>query len=512
MADKDKTSPATTSDAYDAMLPRWELIDTLLSGTEAMRAAGERYLPKHTEETVQGYANRLASAVLYNVTEQTLDSLVGKPFRDGLRAEDVPETVMSKVWEDVDLQGNDAEVFAKAWFRCGLAKAFAHVLVDMPKPAPKADGSPRTLADDAAEGRRPYWVFIQPERLLFARAETVNGVEVLKHLRIWEEYTAQDGFAEVTKQRIRVLEPGKVELWEPTKQKRNGKTVWAKQEEWLTGLDVIPFVTFYAAREGLCYAKPPLLDLAHLNVAHWQSDADQRHILTVARFPILACSGASKDDGDRIVVGPNQVLYNGDPQGKFYYVEHQGNAIESGRKDLEDLEQRMSTYGAQFLQDRPGVQTATEAAIDTAESTSLLADFADKFEDAMAQVLSLTVLWMGDKTGKGGEVELNKDYTDGKADPAGLEALHKARERRDISRAKYLEGLRSRGVLPDDFDEEENEAELADELSELMGASGLDLNPGAPAPKPPAGTPPAPGPVPTPAPGARGSRRAGKKA
>jgi hypothetical protein len=37
--------------------------------------------------------------------------------------------------------------------------------------------------------------------------------------------------------------------------------------------------------------EPPLLDLAYLNVKHWQSQSDQDNILHIARVPILALIG-----------------------------------------------------------------------------------------------------------------------------------------------------------------------------------------------------------------------------
>src|SRR5690606_38078703 len=141
---------------------------------------------------------RLATNVLLNMTAQTLDQLSGKPFSAPIKVnDDVPKAIVDQVLDDVDLQGNKLDVFARQWFREGLAKALCHVLVDMPRPQPKPDGKPRTLADDRKEGLRPYWVLIKPECLLFARADIIQGVEVLQHVRILEHYTEQDGFAEV---------------------------------------------------------------------------------------------------------------------------------------------------------------------------------------------------------------------------------------------------------------------------------------------------------------------------
>lgn len=492
MAEKDPKSPATTSLAYDRMVPRWHVIETLLGGTEAMRAAGDAYLPRHQEETEEGYQARLASSVLLNMVELTLDNLAGKPFKEATKInEDVPKVIQDAVLGDVDLQGNALDVFARGWFKEGMAKALCHVLVDFPRPKERADGQPRTLADDRAEGLRPYWVLIKPECLLFARSEIVNGVEVLMHVRIHETYSVQEGFAEVEKCRIRVMEPGLVQLWEPVEKKTAAqKEEWRLAEEWQTGLDFIPLVTFYADRECFMCGKPPLLDLAHLNVTHWQSSSDQRHTLTVARFPILACSGASGEDGDKVVVGPNKVLYNDDPQGKFYYVEHTGSALAAGREDLKDLEDQMSQYGAEFLKKKPGNQTATARALDSAESSSDLAAIVGVFEDAVAQALAFTARWMklGDE---GGTIELVKDYDVEELDQSGLDALDKARERRDISREAYLNELKLRGILREDFDVEDDAQKLADEMSTLMDTGGTvdDLDPAAKKNKPEPGAP-----------------------
>jgi hypothetical protein len=478
MADKDPKSPATTSAAYDMMVPRWHVIETLLGGTEAMRCAGEAYLPKHQEETDTGYQERLQSAVLLNMVEQTLDTLSGKPFSEPIKLnDDVPAAIQERILDDVDLQGNNLDVFARQWFREGMAKAFAHVLIDFPRPAPREDGQPRTLADDRREGLRPYWVLIKPECLLFARSEVINGVEVLQHVRIMEHYTVQDGFAEVCKRRIRVLEPGIVQLWEPKPSKKQGQDEeWEMVDEWATGLTYVPLVTFYADRDGFMCGKPPLLDLAWLNVAHWQSSADQRHILTVSRFPILACSGASGEDSDPVVVGPNKVLYNPDPQGRFYYVEHTGQAIAAGRTDLQDLEQQMAGYGAEFLKKRPGDQTATARALDSAEASSDLAAMIGLFEDAVAQALDITAEWM--RLGvTGGTVELVKDFELEEQDAIGLQELREARKSRDISRKAYLNALRLRGILPEDYDEDADWELIQQEISDAMGAAGLDLDP-----------------------------------
>lgn len=481
METKDPKSPATTSLAYDAMVPRWQVVSDLLGGTEAMRAAGETHLPKHRAETEDDYASRLQAANLFNMFEETLNELASKPFSETMKLnEDVPEDLLPLL-DNIDLQGNNLQVFCQEWFKEGLAKAFCHVLIDAPRATPRADGQKRTLDDDRRDGIRPFWTLIRPENVIFIFGKIEGGVEVLEQIRIMECTLVQDGFAEVVQRRIRVLEPGRVTLYRPKPTKvGQKKEEWEIEEQFESGRDFVPFLTFYpGAKEGIALSKPALLDLGYMNITHWQSTSEQRHCLTVARFPILAASGVDQDDEDqKVKIAPNTFLSTSDAQGKYYYVEHTGAALEAGASDLERLEEQMSSYGAEFLKNKPGDETATAKAIDTAESNSDLAQMVGKFEDVVAQALSITAAWMG-LGEEGGTIELCKDYTPEEADSAGLGALATARGSRDISRKAYLNGLRLRGVLPEDFDIEEDAEELQSEMDSIMslGGTAIELDP-----------------------------------
>lgn len=472
--EKDPKSPATTSVAHDIMRPRWDKMNSVMGGTESMRAAGETYLPKHQAETDTAYQSRLNESVLRNFTADTLDNLVGKPFSKGTTlGEDVPE-VIEGIWPDLDQQGNSGDMVLRNWFKDGISKALSHMLIDFPKTEPRTDGQPRTLEDDRLQGVRPYWVHLKPELVIDAHARIVNGKEELTQLRFWRFETVLDGFIEKTVARIQVMTPGVVQLWD-LKKTTAQKEEWQMTEEWTTGLEFIPLVTFYADRQDFMLGRSPLEDLADLNITHWQSTSEQRHILKVSRFPILACSGAHPDDGAPVVIGPDRILYNEDAAGRFYFVEHTGAAVDSGWKDLEQLEKHMSAYGAQFLSEKSGTQTATAKAIDTAEVVCDLVSLVLVFEDAVAKALDITARWMklGDT---GGTISLEKDYAPATYDQPGLTELREARKAKEISRKAYLEGLIARNILPEDFDPEEDWEELMDE-PQSPGAAVMNLDP-----------------------------------
>jgi hypothetical protein len=471
--DKNELGPLTPSSAYAAMTPGWAMIETLLGGTAAMRGAGREYLPQYPEETDAAYRCRLQRATLFNMTELTLEGLVGKPFGEPVGAgEDVPEAVQALL-EDVDLQGNALEVFARNWFRDGLAKGLSHVLVDFPPAVAEAEGAAGvTLADERAAGRRPYFVHVRPENLVFLSAETVNGREVLTQARIVETVVRSEGWDEVCETRVRVLYPDRWEVWEFVKTSANSdKGEWRKTSEGVNTLGFIPLVTFYSNRTGLGMSKPPLLDLAYLNVSHWQSASDQRNVLTVARFPILAASGALPDGDDgKIVIGPNKWLHMTDPTGRFYYVEHTGAAIAAGRQDLQDLEAQMASYGAEFLRTRPGNPTATARALDSAEAVSPLQAMVSAFKDAAEQALLYMAKWLDPKATTGGTLAISTNFSAAWAGATEeISALVKARSMREISRAAFLSELKRRKILADDYDSEADAAQLSTEAPDAGG-------------------------------------------
>ena len=52
-------------------------------------------------------------------------------------------------------------------------------------------------------------------------------------------------------------------------------------------LGEIPLVTIYSGKTENLVSKPPLLDIAYLNLAHFQRQADLIHSLHVASQPML---------------------------------------------------------------------------------------------------------------------------------------------------------------------------------------------------------------------------------
>lgn len=392
-----------TSPAVAAMQSDLDKVDALMGGTKAMRAAGEKYLPKWPMEDQRGYEFRLKTSTLYNAFGRTVDNMASKPFAEPIKLTDVAPEV--EAWFDnIDLAGRNLDVFAQEVFRSGLKDGITHMLVDFPVTRDE-QGEPvlRTRADEIAAGVRPYVIHIKQSQILGWISTTVAGAEVLAQLRIMECVTEPDGeFGTKNVEQVRVLTPG---AWATY---RKGEKDWELDDSGTTSMKAVMLATFYTRRTGFMTATPPLIDLADLNIKHWQSSSDQDSILHTARVPILAISGIS--DEDKIVIGGKSALLL--PTGaEAKYVEHTGAAIEAGHTSLQDLENQMRAMGAELLVEAQVASTATQNNIEDAEAQCQLSQMAQSFGDCLDQVVDMMAACVG--LPDQGEIEVFDDFSSG---------------------------------------------------------------------------------------------------
>lgn len=143
----------------------WRTIETLAAGADAVRAAGERFLPKFPDEQHYAYEYRRRTAKYTNIISDILTSLAAKPFRKEVTVKVGSSEAVMDFAEDVDGQGNSLHVFAADVFLNGLQNALDWILVD----APTANPAIKTLADQRRLRWRPYWVRISADQMLDVR-------------------------------------------------------------------------------------------------------------------------------------------------------------------------------------------------------------------------------------------------------------------------------------------------------------------------------------------------------
>lgn len=444
----------------------------LMGGTKAMREAGKTYLPQFEAESETAYQARLKSSWLFNGYRKTVMDNTGRVFDKPVEIKQGPNE-LSDWAENIDLAGRDLSMFARDVFESAMAgSGIAYVMVD----APRREG-PVTRAQAEAENLRPYMSLLTCEEILGWKTAQVGNATVLSQLRIMESVSEEkegDEFAEESIPQIRVLD--RLDNGVRTRLYRKDKNEWKQVSEdeggdfINTDIQEITVAPLYLNRCGFFKGEPLLDDLADVNVAHWQSQSDQRNILHYARTPILFGAGFS-DDAD-VVIASSSMVKSDDPTAKLEWVEHSGQAIGAGRQDLKDLEFQMEALGLQLLVQKTGQQSATGEVLDAKKETSTLSMSADALKDCLEQAFSFMAMYGG--LDGDIEVDVNKEFGVSMMTPQEFAGILAAVANGTLSRETALLEMSRRGMIAPDIDPEEEAERIAAQPPELTG-NPLDL-------------------------------------
>lgn len=436
--------PSTVTTKVKAMQDRAQICQDLMGGTPVMRKAGKTYLPQWPQEELKAWEARRDCSALFPALEKAISTMVGKPFGVPILAgEDVPAKIEPTL-DDVDRAGRDIDSWARDVATITLRDGISWAIVDYPRLRPGA-----TRADEIAAGAAPYLVHIPLSAMCGWKFARVSGKFKLVEMR----YRVKDDETEADY--VYVWTPGEV----------NAHIL--KDGAWVLDTDrsgpvslksEIPAVVFYGKRTGLWEGLPPLEALAYLNVQHWQSSSDQRHILHVARVPLLAADEDTRQvgvPGAPVALGTDGILtgFKG-----LKYVETTGASIGAGEKDIERLEDQMRRCAGEMLQAVAGVKTATESDHERIEGSSQLRAFVWTFQDALEECLRLMALWIGEKDG--GSLTVNTEWDDEELASDLWAALNGARAAGLISQETYLWNLQKGRRLPPDRTVEDERAAL----------------------------------------------------
>ncbi|MGA1768072.1 MAG: DUF4055 domain-containing protein, partial [Aquiluna sp.] len=272
MARSTVTKVNDANSAWHAQEPHWILIEDLLSGTYGMRRKHRRYLPQEPRELDESYDNRLARSVCPPYYQRLERMLAGMLTRKPVRLNDVSDIVREQLF-DVDLLGNDLNVWTYETARKMVRYGHVGVLVDAPA---------------AGENGRPYWVSYTPREILGWRTELVDGAQQLSQLRLLEKVIVPDGlYGEKEVEQVRVLTPGGFELHRRDEKSGDFEVF----DSGTTTLSQIPFSVAYSNRVNFFESRPPMEDIAELNLKAYQVQSDLDNQLHICAVPMLAFFG-----------------------------------------------------------------------------------------------------------------------------------------------------------------------------------------------------------------------------
>ena len=406
--------------------PHWILIEDLMQGTYGMRRKHRRYLPQEPRELDESYDNRLARSVCPPYYQRLERMLAGMLTRKPVRLTDTADIIQEQLF-DVDLQGNDLNVWTYETTRKMVRYGHVGVLVD----APKAE----------YEGR-PYWCTYTPREILGWRYE---GSELVQ-LRLMEKVVLPDGeYGEKTAEQVRVLTPGEYKIYQKQK-----NTNFELIDEGTTSLDKIPFSVAYANRINIMESRPPLEDIAELNLKTYQVQSDLDNQLHISAVPMLAFFGFPSA-AEEVSAGPGEAIaFPAD--GRAEYIEPKGTSFDHQFKRLEQIAGQINELGlSAVLGQKLSAETAEAKRLDRSQGDSTMMVIAQNMQDMIDNSLQFHAQYLGNTTAAGSSY-VNRDFLGARLDPAEVGSLLQLYTAGTITQETLLNQLSEGEVLGDEFD------------------------------------------------------------
>jgi len=449
-------SPFTRTRAVLDMMQGWEIMKAVSEGTRYLRDNSEIFLPLEPREDAEAYQSRVDRAVFSPFTQRLIRAATGLVLRKPISLTGDPYwTEMFKM--DVDGCKSDLDEYARRVLMCSLTYGQSHILVDYPAPS-----NALSLAEERAQNRRPYWIEIDPNNIYGWRLNRESNYGSLVQVRIAEKAVLPDGdFGEKIYDQIRVIEPGKYrvfrkketvdELYEedngiyPTDMSSPAVEKDFKQvESGNFSLGEIPLVTIYSGKVDNMTSKPPLLDIAYLNLAHFQRQADLIHSLHVASQPMLVMEGYDDQTKD-LAISVNYAMAT-QPGNKVYYVEPASSAFDAQSAEIKELQMQMATLGISTLSQQKFVAESADARrLDRVDTNSMLAMVSMELEQKLQKAFNLSAEYVGIEPP---EVKINRDFDIERLIGQDITALTSLFDQQVIDREEFRDILVQGEVLP----------------------------------------------------------------
>jgi hypothetical protein len=476
-------NPFTRTRAVLDQMKGWEIMKAVTLGTEYLRENSEAFLPLEPREDYAAYLSRVNRAVFSPYTQRLIRAAAGLILRKPITLEGDPywTEIFAK---DVDGCGSDLDEYARRSLICALTYGHCHTLVDFPAPS-----GARSLAEERALNRRPYWIEVDPANVYGWRLDREVNYGKLIQVRIAEKAVLPDGeFGEKVYDQVRVIEPGRYRIYRQSETRKEmaksfpypnaydatsaATSDYELVETGSYSLGEIPLVTLYANKIDTLVSKPPLLDIAYLNLAHFQRQADLIHSLHIASQPILVLEGWDDQTKD-MAVSVNYAVAT-QPGNQIYYVQPAASAFEAQTNEIRELQQQMATLGISTLSQQKFVAESADARrLDRVDTNSMLSMVSMDLQQTLQQAFNLAATYLQLEPPK---VYISRDFDIDRLIGQDITALTSLFAQQVIDREEFRDILRqgeilSTGMMPHTEDEqleplESTEEEAAEEERE----------------------------------------------
>lgn len=443
------------------LIRKWELVEDCLRGEDAMKARGDRYLPRPnatdlSEQNLARYDSYLARAVFYNVAKKTVDGLVGQVFsRDPITK--IPDDMKSMI-DNVDGDGVSLDQQSKKGLTYVIAYGSFGIFVDYP-----VTSGVITMADRKAGLIYPTITQYHRRSIINWRFKKVGAVNKLSLLVICEDgISDDDGFEITTERQWRVLRLD--DLNEYT------QTVWIYDQDSKTyvikkdtvkptdgkgnPLDEIPFYFCGMFNNNAAPDEPSLYDLCVLNRSHYRNSADYEDSCYLVGQPTPVFAGLTKQwVADVFKNKPIQLGSRGSVAlpvgGTATFLQAAPNSMP--KEAMDQKEQQMIAFGAKLLTPGGGKNTLGEAQQEEGNENSALSAAAKNVSACYVRALKMAARMHN--VSEEPEYSLNTDFPASRLTPNERTQLVMEWQAGAITTSEMRAGMRKAGVATLDIEE-----------------------------------------------------------
>ena len=468
-----------------------------------LEEAANEYIPRQCYEEDSSYEARLKYAFSnFQPFYRSLKSIaVGTALRKPIQLSD--EAADSSDWQDflenVTLEGESVTNFSKRLLESSIDAGWAGIFIDFPKV-----DTDLNLAQEKSLGLRPYFTLV-PLCDVLGWQSTVESVTIgdtvsygtrLTQLRIRDSYTEPDPdneFLEKCYPAVRVYDqqsqdsPVTYRLFILKGDRPGQPEKWQEIESGTLGITIIPFVPMYAgAADAFLRARPLMLDIARLNLSHWQAAADLAHALHLTSVPTMVISGVSNTgDSADLQISPDKSLVLNAPAAKADWVGAPSDGAQVTIERLRELERAMLRLAPVQMQDKTttGVESFGAKKIDRAQSDSVLSTIVTNLEDSLNKAMAIAALYWDRPLVT---FDLPRDFIPGDIQANEIKEMAALQAAGLISHSTLLRWLGANEVF-DSLDEwsPDEELEMIEEEAPVIDPLGLpgEEQPADPAPE-----------------------------
>lgn len=452
---------------YMKRMSQWQTMRDCIEGEDAIKQAGEKYLPKASGSDTYRYNAYKLRARFVNYTKRTLDGLHGLILRRDPIVEKPDDITLSKILQNIDRRGSSLYQFVSDTVYDVMITSWGGYLVDYPKVDKAVDGL--TLEK---EDIRPYIRYYPAESIINWKYGTVNGMEQLTMVVLKEQWDncEDDIFSHNLKDvyRVLILVNGVYHQMLFKDDKSDPEDIVIN----INGKPVtkLPFFTI----PGKIPEVPMFLDLAKCNIGHYQKTADYENGLHLTTLPTGYITGHDKyidpetKEEEAIALGPDQFIMLKEADAKVGVLNYAGTGLTHCESAIANAMSDMAILGSRLVSPEKGTsESADSAKIHRAGENARLAGFAKNISEGLSKAVQLIAEWMnieGDFS-----ISLCTDYDTLSFDPNALNALANLSEAGKLPLPYIFWNLKNGEYTPDS-------ATLKEYIALLnMEAAGVDM-------------------------------------